>query len=981
MDAELLAMEDRWYLNSQNCSPSYWGLAVEPDSSCYAIVANAYSNADMGEEGAKRAEELVERLSSKPTLQIKTNRVLLSAVVKAWARADNWVKANEWLERMKASESQNSESGPDVFTYTTYLEALYKSNSKSNDEIKQEALNMLEEMKKLPNENARPNAYTYASVMKCVSRSNDMERVEALLQERIQMYHDSGKELNMKPSARDYSAVVDAWAKAGRGLEGAKRADALLQELKTIYKKTGDFAYRPNEYVYASVLTAYSRIVDPDDVLVALRRTDQLIEDFEQDPSLSNSAHVYSAAMQVRVNEANQKGAEEAEALLRRMTSPDRIAYQTVILAYASRDQPQQAHRLLSELACNRKVKEKNMVSLVTLAACINSWLRSEAENKMNFADDLVRRIGAMYREGNVKGNELYRVDRWIFNAVITGWKESKRSNAGEKVESLMEVMMNDFKGTPVAQDFAPIFETYAMALDAWAASGHVNCGSRALRLLQEVEEQHYLNPRQFPKANNRVLYPTLLSVVKSGENGMIQMANDLFSQMCQLRRNGEDTFDINTRTTTSILREFAKNPADDAGYRAECLLQHVIELSNEGDDLFYLRPGTIEFNCVINVHAKKGSIEKADKLLMQMKAATLTGDLHMKPSINTYSSLLEGLINDVDRRNAVMRAETLFNEVLQRYKEGDDSLKPDGIIFNTMFNLLAKVGVQPGPLVEKGFALLDQMRQLKIPPTIMIYSILCRMCLNDGTEASMDLLQKLITDAETMAQSGKSPPLARSFYEQALTAYMYSKAKGSKEKAKALFEHMETLVRTGKVSFQVDRSTVHIFLAAWARSGDAQSVQEATILLEKMKTQQDDANMAPTIGSYNWVLLATALAYASSTDAKKNHFAVAAEQFKAIHEQADLEPNHITYDSFLKACWKCLPTGRSELIISKAFALCAKNGCVSSDVLNTVTRRAPEIVNAALAREGIFSIDKVPEKWYRNVPLKKRHVVSILVK
>jgi len=159
MDSELAIMEDRWKLSigndrrytgwylkdDEDVGRTYKGLAFKPDVTCYTIVANAYANAGMGEEGAKLVENLVERFTSNSRTQ-QNSKELLSAVVKAWAVAENWTKANEWLDRMTKNGSLQA---PDMVTYTMYLGALSQSKSTNEIDLQRETLAVLDRMKKL----------------------------------------------------------------------------------------------------------------------------------------------------------------------------------------------------------------------------------------------------------------------------------------------------------------------------------------------------------------------------------------------------------------------------------------------------------------------------------------------------------------------------------------------------------------------------------------------------------------------------------------------------------------------------------------------------------------------------------------------------------------------------------------------------------------------------------------------------------------
>jgi hypothetical protein len=107
----------------------------------------------------------------------------------------------------------------------------------------------------------------------------------------------------------------------------------------------------------------------------------------------------------------------------------------------------------------------------------------------------------------------------------------------------LMQVMNTAFRGTMIQRQLTPTNETYVLTLDAWAASGHANCGSRAMRLLEELEVKHQSDPIHFPPPNNRALFPTILSVVKSGEEGMVESAKELFSRILEPQRVFYESF------------------------------------------------------------------------------------------------------------------------------------------------------------------------------------------------------------------------------------------------------------------------------------------------------------------------------------------------------------------------------------------------------------------------------------------------------
>eukprot|EP00957_Ditylum_brightwellii_P149711 11400589-Ditylum_brightwellii.AAC.1 len=70
---------------------------------------------------------------------------------------------------------------------------------------------------------------------------------------------------DMQPTVHSYVAAMNAWAKSGGGLQAAKRAQTLMEQLIALYKQSAasangpDEALKPNAAAYTCVLDAYAR--------------------------------------------------------------------------------------------------------------------------------------------------------------------------------------------------------------------------------------------------------------------------------------------------------------------------------------------------------------------------------------------------------------------------------------------------------------------------------------------------------------------------------------------------------------------------------------------------------------------------------------------------------------------------------------------------------------------------------------------------
>jgi len=109
------------------------------------------------------------------------------------------------------------------------------------------------------NQSARPNKISYVSLINAITRSGDpdkAERAEKVLFQMYKQYQDGHNDL--KPTAKTIAMVLDAWQKSGKP-DAGERAEALLDWMLGLYKEAMDKRLEPNEYIYSSVISAWSK--------------------------------------------------------------------------------------------------------------------------------------------------------------------------------------------------------------------------------------------------------------------------------------------------------------------------------------------------------------------------------------------------------------------------------------------------------------------------------------------------------------------------------------------------------------------------------------------------------------------------------------------------------------------------------------------------------------------------------------------------
>ena len=312
LDDELKRLEIRYYNLTGDDSPrctyaasnqyTYKGPLVRPDDRCYSLVCNSYSA--IGKRGAHLAEEVLRRYGKHGGDSY--NSRLLTGVMKAWAFADDWDKADFWLMTMenRYKETGDPNNAPKSITYSLYIKAL-SSSKKLETDAAEKSLEILDKMRDLyisgENAFALPTRFTYSSVMKCQERAfggvKAVERVEDLYRQLEDDYKVFGGK-DLKPAAIDALPVFTAVMHRKGSTKAAKYAENILQELQLRYEETGDINYRPTEIMYASLLSTYAKVSAHEAKRCSLQ-ADKLLDAMKRN-KLKPSAHTITSGTYAR---------------------------------------------------------------------------------------------------------------------------------------------------------------------------------------------------------------------------------------------------------------------------------------------------------------------------------------------------------------------------------------------------------------------------------------------------------------------------------------------------------------------------------------------------------------------------------------------------------------------------------------------------------------------------------------------------------
>ena len=397
--------------------------------------------------------------------------------------ADSSSFRNRTASRM-AYDLFRSQDHPDTVSYNTVLKALARTSSLQNKQAAGLAQDLLEEMEDIhyqqtlqnqqwyqamdsqqltqeelsrgpPRIRVKPNARSYSTVMDVWAKQSNpsaARRAELLLDRLIDKYEETG-DVAMQPNVVSYNTVINAWAKAGANVEGAERAQALLEEMEA-----------PDVISYNGVLHAWARSGAPNAGVIAEAILRRMMDENEGSPSVRPNSRSFSTAMDAwsRSHKGRQDSAERAHALLTELEElaewepamkPSYVTYSTVINAYAySKSEPLKAHKAFSILKkMNQLFKETGDTSVrpnrvtynIVLNACATScpmavrdhMEEQDLDTKLPSLPDMVRTIYQQITEEN----SPIQADHFTFGTVLKAvanlfWGEPDQVEFGKDV-------------------------------------------------------------------------------------------------------------------------------------------------------------------------------------------------------------------------------------------------------------------------------------------------------------------------------------------------------------------------------------------------------------------------------------------------------------------------------------------------------------------------------------------------------------------
>jgi pentatricopeptide repeat protein len=629
-----------------------------------------------------------------PSMDEKLFRMIQEAASKRKGEPKHDVTSAETGEPfhlMATSEQLNDPSVcPDTSILNDYL--LQLSRSEQPLEAVRKAEELLDRMWSLSRKNAwehvRPDHNTYERVMRCCLRSKrpgtDVA-MQNLLQDMLKQYNPRFPNA-LRPGRIHYQLVISAWAERGN----ARKAEAILDEMKSRYEETGSTDYKPVGKVCAAVLKALLRCQEPSAPDRAEVILNEMLRRYEKDGDTEwlPSDHCYTSIIAIWASSGRRDGATKAQAVFDSMTGvrPTKFHYGALIHAWIKAGSIDKAEAILRRMVDdynegNEAAKPDSKAFLEVTEALSRTGATERVDSLLKMMGestplDILRMLSTRKRKGDAEqaetilrqlqatcdaGESTVKLTREHYNATITALSHSRDNHAAIRADALLTEMLHRYDNGD--KDKVPSEHAFTSVITSWS---------------------------------------------RSRQKGSGQKAQAVFDSMLQRWQAGQESLEPTVKSYSALINAWGY--AGDAS-RAEIVLQQMQDDYLQGNKSAC--PNTICFNTVIAAWSRTKtaeSLDRADQILRLMQELGKSG-LGTNPDIVSFGSIMGACIHP-DVKDGPERAIAYLKEAKDLYAQGDQDCKPNCMVYGSIIQSITR-SRRPGA-AKHAEKFLDEMKRLQ---------------------------------------------------------------------------------------------------------------------------------------------------------------------------------------------------------------------------------------------------------------------------
>ena len=393
-------------------------------------------------------------------------------------------------------------------------------------------------------------------------------------------------------------------------------------------------------------------------------------------------------------------------------------------------------------------MKRRNLLTATLFIAAASSacqaYITSHAAVPVKRQIEFLKELTANFCESQI--GELTESDISQAPTLMYAWSHLRRTSGTNnnhrfmdhaiEIEKLLKRLVDERRA---GNDQAIVtVQDYNCVLEGWARSGAGPAAAeRCEQILRGMQEE-----------GDEVLQPDLSSykaVLMAWRQQKTMYApyraQRVLESMIQQYNEGKnaeaplpdaDCFDI-------VLQTWSRSGHKQAPRQTERILG-AMERLYESTGMERLKPRCTSFNAVLSAWAKAGkSPERALEILDFMELLKTNGETNVGPDTASYCIVMGALAHDRDQVNAAQKADSLLKRAEAAYHR-DRSVVPDTILFNTAIGCWTKANISGG--WRKAQSILDRQKALyedgchSCKPDVFGYTSVIATCANEkGSE------------------------------------------------------------------------------------------------------------------------------------------------------------------------------------------------------------------------------------------------------
>mmetsp|Transcript_2555 Transcript_2555/g.6125 ORF Transcript_2555/g.6125 Transcript_2555/m.6125 type:complete len:829 (-) Transcript_2555:1447-3933(-) len=455
------------------------------------------------------------------------------------------------------------------------------------------------------------------------------------------------------------------------------------------------------------------------------------------------------------------------------------------------------------------------------------------------------------------------RPDTVMITNVIRAWGKSKRIEAPEMAEGLLQ-LMHDLHENGEWTDSGPNTLSYSATMEAWANSQSREASEKMEALLEEMKQSSVENVRP-----DRVSYMYVVnSWVHSKSPAGPDRANVLLQEMLQLYNNGNDDVVPDVSIFSNVMVAYARRGRAKEVEELHEQLQDVY--STTGDPRF--KPNADCAKALIIALSKKGAQAEAEGLLDELvERAILEQDPRIMPKRSYFVDVLVGWTKDRDSKKAAEQSQRILMRLLDLSKSGYPELMPDAKSFEKVMQAWSKT---KNPKAAKSVdTLLSRMKNeykktknKAVKPSTRTFELALLAWSRSRQSEAPDRAEALLQEMERKYLDGdESMRPSRGAYTTLMLTWQRSKRKNAPSKVLDAFEELQRKYGDGESHLRPDAYVYSVVMDSFGQQGDAAGAQAMfNAMLEEYSDGNEEAK--PDIESYNKLIRA----YTFSKDKEK---------------------------------------------------------------------------------------------------------------